>query len=93
VATEIIFNPSFAENQRHMTPQSQWNSSLSIGWCLFNPYGRIRVIGSCLLGPRGCQWQQKSFSTQVLLKINAACHHRANETLPCQCNNLCWIDM
>jgi hypothetical protein len=23
VATEIIFNPSFAENQRHMTPQSQ----------------------------------------------------------------------
>jgi hypothetical protein len=146
-----------------MTPQSQWNSSLSIGWCLFNPYGRIRVVGSCLLGPWGCQWQQKlcwlmapighfqpkfywkttpldttepkhlvhktvivgsiwrnksgwflfvrspglsvateivltdgahrSFSTQVLLKINAAWHHRAKENLSCPKDGVCWIHM
>jgi hypothetical protein len=68
VATEIVlaagapvidFNPSFAENQPRMTPQSKRNSSLSIQWCLLDQYGRIRVVGSCLLGPGGFQWPQK----------------------------------
>jgi hypothetical protein len=49
------------------------------------------VVDSCLLCPWGCWWPQKlwsagtrnSISTQVLLKIITAWHHRANETLPC----------
>jgi hypothetical protein len=70
-----------AENQPCMTPQSKRKSSLSIGWCLLDPYGRIRVVGSCLLGPPGLSVAteivltdsaHQSFSTQVLLKINAA---------------------
>jgi hypothetical protein len=44
----LNFNPSFAKNQPCMTPQSQWNSSLSIQWCLLDPFGRITVVGSCL---------------------------------------------
>jgi hypothetical protein len=68
VATEIvltsggpslIFNPSFAQNQPRTTPQIQWNSSLPIQWCLLDPYGRIRVAGSRLVCPWGCQWPQK----------------------------------
>jgi hypothetical protein len=55
----MISNPSFVQNQPRMTPQSQWNSSLSIKWCLLDPYGRVRVVGSCLLCPWGCQWPQK----------------------------------
>jgi hypothetical protein len=31
------------------------------------------------------------FSTQVLLKINPARHHRSNETPPCPYNGVCWI--
>jgi hypothetical protein len=54
-----IFNPSFAQNQPCTTPQNQWNSSLPIQWCLLDPYGRIRVVSSCLLCPWGCQWPQK----------------------------------
>jgi hypothetical protein len=42
-----------------MAPLIQRNSSLSIQWCLLDPYGRIRVVHSCLLGPRGCWWPQK----------------------------------
>jgi hypothetical protein len=42
-----------------MTSQSQWNSSLSIQWCLLDPYGSVRVVGSCLLCPWGCLWPQK----------------------------------
>jgi hypothetical protein len=33
------------------------------------------------------------FSTQVLLKIRPAWHHRANKTLPCPYNGVCWIHM
>jgi hypothetical protein len=75
----LIFNPSLAQNQPHTTPQSQWNSSLPIQWCLLDAFGRIRVVGSSLLCPWGCQWPQKIvltawvhhwFSTQVWLKIN-----------------------
>jgi hypothetical protein len=60
--TAMISNPSFAEDQPCMTPQTQWNFSLPIQWCLLNPYGRVRVVGSCLLllCPWGCQcWPQK----------------------------------
>jgi hypothetical protein len=160
----LIFNPSFAQNQTHMTPQSQWNSSLTIQWCLLDPYGRMRVVGSCLLCPWDCQWPQKLcwmqlgsitdfqfcsksdlhdttetmklfldhtmmfvgsiwknesgwflfvmplglsvttdvvltagehrwFSTQVLLKIRPAWHHRANKTLPRPWNGVFWIHM
>jgi hypothetical protein len=32
-------------------------------------------------------------STQVLLKINPAWHHRANETLPCPYSGVCWIHL
>jgi uncharacterized membrane protein len=75
----MIFNPSFAKNQPHMTPQTQWNFFLPIQWCLLDPYGRVRVVGSCLLCPWGCHWPQKFcwllgpslwFLTQVLLIIN-----------------------
>jgi hypothetical protein len=31
------------------------------------------------------------FSTQVLLKINPARHHRIDETLPCTYTCVCWI--
>jgi hypothetical protein len=31
--------------------------------------------------------------TQVLLKTNPAWHQRANETLPCPYNAVCWIHM
>jgi hypothetical protein len=101
----LIFNPSFAENQPCMTPQGQWNSSLPIQWCLLDPYGRVRVVGSCVLCRLGCQWPQKFcwllgsisdhhwFSSQVLLKINPAWHHRSNETLPCPYSGVCWIHM
>jgi hypothetical protein len=33
------------------------------------------------------------FPTQVWLKINPEWHHRANETLPCPSNGVCWIHM
>jgi hypothetical protein len=49
----MIFKPSFAENQPCMTPQRQWNSSLPIQWCLLDPYGRVRVVDSCVLCPLG----------------------------------------
>jgi hypothetical protein len=99
--SSLIFNPSF-ENQPHMTPQIQWNSSLPIQQCLLDPYGRVKGVGSCLLCPWDCQWPQKFcwlcgvhhwFSTQVLPKINPAWHHRSNETLPCPYNGVCWIHM
>jgi hypothetical protein len=161
----LIFNPSFAENKPSMTPQNQRNSFLSIQWCLLDPYRRIRVVGSCLLGPWDCHWPQKLcwllgsiddfqpkscwkltqhdttepmklfldhtmvfvgsiwknksgwflffkspwlswateivlaagahhwFSTQVLLKINTAWHHRTREFLPYPYDGVCWIHM
>jgi hypothetical protein len=56
------FQPKFCWKSTHMTPQSQWNSSLSIQWCLLDPYGRVKVVGSCLLVcPCGCQWPQKFY--------------------------------
>jgi hypothetical protein len=55
----LIFDPSFAEHRPRMTPQSQWDSSLSIQCCLLDPYGRIKVVDSCLLCPCGCWWPQK----------------------------------
>jgi hypothetical protein len=33
------------------------------------------------------------FLTRVLLKTNPAQHQRANETLPCPYNAVCWIHM
>jgi hypothetical protein len=72
VATEIVLtagvqgaisdfpSPWFAQNQPCTTPQRQWNSFLSLQWCLLDAsYGRIRVVGSCLLCHWGCQWPQK----------------------------------
>jgi hypothetical protein len=47
------------ENQPCSTPKSQWNSSLSIQCCLLDPYGRIKVVDSCLLCPCGCWWPRK----------------------------------
>jgi hypothetical protein len=32
---------------------------LSIRWCLLDPYGRIKVVDSCLFWPCGCWWSQK----------------------------------
>jgi hypothetical protein len=55
----MIFDPSFAQNQPCTTPKSQWNSSLSIQCCLLDPYGRIKVVDSCLLCPCGCWWPRK----------------------------------
>jgi hypothetical protein len=43
------------------TPNTQWNSSLSIQCCLLKPYGRIKVVGSCLLCPRSCWWPKRLF--------------------------------
>jgi hypothetical protein len=100
--TSLIFDPSFAENQPCMTPKTQWNSSLSIQCCLLDPYGRIKVVDSCLLCPCGCWWPPKIvltagishwFLTQVLLKTNPAWHKRPNITLPCPYNAICWIHM
>jgi hypothetical protein len=63
----------------HHRPNETLSCFLPIQWCLLDPYGRIRAVGSCLLCPWGCQWPQKIvltagvhwwFSTQVLLKIN-----------------------
>jgi hypothetical protein len=42
-----------------MTPHYQLGSSLSIQCCLLDPYGRLKVVGSCLLCPCGCWWPQK----------------------------------
>jgi hypothetical protein len=36
------------------TPKSQWNSSLPIQCCLLDPYGRLKVVDSCLLCPCCC---------------------------------------
>jgi hypothetical protein len=33
----------------------------------------------------------QTFSTQVLLKINAARHHRTKTNLPCPKDGVCWI--
>jgi hypothetical protein len=54
--TQVLLKINIAWDHR---PQSQWNSSLSIQWCLLDPYGGVRVVGSCLLCPWGCQWPQK----------------------------------
>jgi hypothetical protein len=98
-----FFDPSFAENQPCMTPKIQWNTSLSIQCCLLGQYKRTKVVDSCLLCPCGwlvaarklC-WQLGSitdFLTQVLLKTNPAWHQRANETIPCPWDAVCWIHM
>jgi hypothetical protein len=39
------------KSQPSMTHKIQWNSSLHIQWCLLDPYGRVRVVGSCLWCP------------------------------------------
>jgi hypothetical protein len=103
--SSLIFNPSFAENQPCMTPQGQWNSSLPIRWCLLDPYGRVRVVGSCLLCPLGChcQWPQKfcwllgsiSDFHAISYAENQPCmtpQGQWNSSLPIY-NGVCWILM
>jgi hypothetical protein len=99
----LIFDPSFAENQPCMAPKTQWNSSLSIQCCLLDPYGRIKVVDSCLLCPCGCWWPRKlclhqlgsitDFGPQVLMKTNPPGHQRPNETPSCPYNAVFWIHM
>jgi hypothetical protein len=78
VATEIvvcwgpllIFNPWFAQNQPCTTPQSQWNSFLSLQWCLLDAsYGRIRVVGSFVV-PGAVSGHRKSDCWGPLLIFN-----------------------
>jgi hypothetical protein len=56
---------------------------LSIQCCLLDPYGRIKVVHSCLLCPCGCWWPQGIMLTagihhwfltqvEVLMKTNPA---------------------
>jgi hypothetical protein len=98
----LIFNPSFAENQPCMTQQSQRNlfsytmvfvGSIwknKSGWFLFVVSPELSVAIEIVLtaGAQHC-W----FSTQVLLRINPAWHHRASETLLCPYDGVCWIHM
>jgi hypothetical protein len=59
------------------------------GWFLIVRSLGLSVATEIVLTAGAHRW----FSTQVLLKINPAWHHRANETLPCPYNGLCWIHM
>jgi hypothetical protein len=70
---------------------------------LLGQYKRTKVVDSCLLCPCGCLWWPRilcwqlgsiiDFLTQVLLKTNPAWHQRANETIPCTYNAVCWVNM
>jgi hypothetical protein len=60
------------------------------GWFQFVMSLSLSVATEIVLTAGGPSLQ---FLTQVLVKINPARHHRANETLPCPNKGVCWIHM